>query len=198
MRIEKQVVVALGALGFLLVLSCAKRPEKELVAAKQAVDSARLASVEEYAPYEFRQATEALSRAETCITEKDWAKAKQYAVIAKKMADSSMVAARIRKEHLKTRAEQLLRKLEAMSDTLRSEINRAEEKRVSRIMVEEAKNQLATLILAVQRLNQDLSQGNYLQAIENIASVEEESSLVISRLKAATATDQTATFRGNL
>jgi hypothetical protein len=92
-------------LGIILLSSCAKPPDKEMQAARDAVSSAMNAEANMYVPDLFTPAQDSLNQAETFVTEKKYADAKRLALFAKSWADSSAAMAGTKKEEMKAAAQ---------------------------------------------------------------------------------------------
>ena len=93
---------------FLVILSCAGEPKKELTAAKDALEKAREAQADRYASDIFTQAENLLTEAENLIAQKNYGEAKKLLVNAKGMADSAASQALINKENVKQQAEDFI------------------------------------------------------------------------------------------
>jgi multidrug efflux pump subunit AcrA (membrane-fusion protein) len=93
---------------FLVILSCAGEPKKELTAAKDALEKAREAQADRYASDIFAQAENSLTEAENLIAQKNYGEAKKLLINAKGMADSAVSQASINKENVKVEAEDFI------------------------------------------------------------------------------------------
>jgi hypothetical protein len=96
-------------LGIILLSSCAKPPDQEMQAARDAVSAAMNAEANMYVPELFTPAQDSLNQAETFLSEKKYADAKRLALFAKSWADSSAAMAGTKKEEMKTSAESALK-----------------------------------------------------------------------------------------
>ncbi|RKY59237.1 MAG: hypothetical protein DRP95_05250 [Candidatus Latescibacterota bacterium] len=101
-------VMMLGALVVLGLWGCAKPPTQELEAAKAAVQAARDAEAQVYAPEEIKAAEKALSDAETKVQAKKYDEARTLAVKAKELADQAKELAAKNKEKTRIDAEAAL------------------------------------------------------------------------------------------
>lgn len=95
----------LGALLFLVAWGCAKPPTQEMEAAKAAIQAARDAEAQIYAPDELKAAEEALSDAEAKVEAKKYKEARPLAIKAKELADSAKELAAKNKERTRSDAE---------------------------------------------------------------------------------------------
>jgi uncharacterized membrane protein len=90
---------------FLVILSCAREPKKELAAAQDALEKAREAQADRYASDIFTQAENSLKEAENLITQKNYGEARNLLITAKGIADTAASQASINKDNAKTDAE---------------------------------------------------------------------------------------------
>ena len=72
-----------------LIAGCSEPPQKEIDRAQGAVDTARAAGAEQYAPAEFAEATTALQQAHDAVTQRDYRLALTRALDASQRAQES-------------------------------------------------------------------------------------------------------------
>lgn len=106
-------------LGIILLSSCAKPPDKEMQAARDAVSAAMTAEANMYVPELFTPAQDSLNQAETFLTEKKYGDAKRLAMFAKSWADSSAAMAVTRKDEMKASAENAVKDATAKVDAFK-------------------------------------------------------------------------------
>lgn len=106
-------------LGMVLLSSCAKPPEQEMQAARDAVAAATNAEANLYAADLLIPAQDSLNQAETFFGEKKYADAKRLALFTKSWADSSATMAVTNKEQIKTAAETAVNDASAKLETLK-------------------------------------------------------------------------------
>jgi len=116
------------ALLAVMILSCAKAPEKELQEASAAIEAARTAEADLYVPDLFAEAQANLTEAETLSVAKQYKQAKELALSAKMKADSAAGLAATNKETKRAEAEALLANGQKMLDELNKAIKEAEKK----------------------------------------------------------------------
>jgi len=126
------------ALLAVMILSCAKAPEKELQEASAAIEAARTAEADLYVPDLFAEAQSNLTEAETLSVAKQYKQAKELALSAKMKADSAAVLAAKNKEEKRTEAEALLANAQKMLDELNKSINA--EKKIAKAKMTPIKN----------------------------------------------------------
>jgi len=140
-------------LGIVLISSCAKPPDQEMQAARDAVSAAMNAEANMYVPELFTPAQDSLTQAETYLTEKKYGDAKRLALFAKSWADSSAAMAGTRRDEMKASAESAVK---AASDKL----DAFKKMRLTTKMKTELKGWEGTL----DQAKKTLDAGNYKQA----------------------------------
>lgn len=101
----KCIALVLAVLAVSLYIGCAKPPTEEIDAAKAAIESAKLAGAEEYAPDELKAATDKLAEAEEKVNMKDYEAAKSLAKEAEEKAKLAAEVAPVNKEKVKEELE---------------------------------------------------------------------------------------------
>jgi glucose/arabinose dehydrogenase len=92
----------------LLILGCQSAPQKELAAAKDALQKAQEAEADKYAPDLFTQAKDSIAEAENLIAMKKYGEAKQLLISAKGVAESAIQQAGVNKEETKSNVEDFM------------------------------------------------------------------------------------------
>lgn len=105
--------------SIILLSSCAKPPETEMQAARDAVANAASAEAELYASDLYLPANDSLNQAETFMTEKKYGDARRLALFAKSWADSAASVALTNKEQMKTSAETAVNEVAAKLEALK-------------------------------------------------------------------------------
>ncbi len=147
-------------LGIILLSSCAKPPDKEMQAARDAVAAATSAEANMYAPDLFTPAQDSLNQAETLLGEKKYGDAKRLAVFAKTWADSAASMAGTKKEEMKASAES------AISDAT-AKLDAFKKGKLTAKMKTEVKAWETSLADA----KKDLDAGNYKKAMDTATMV---------------------------
>ncbi|MDP3024408.1 MAG: DUF4398 domain-containing protein [candidate division Zixibacteria bacterium] len=106
-------------LGIILLSSCAKPPDKEMQAARDAVSAAMNAEANMYVPDLFTSAQDSLNQAEAFVSEKKYGDAKRLALFAKSWADSAAAMAETKKEEMKASAENAIKEATAKVDSMK-------------------------------------------------------------------------------
>jgi hypothetical protein len=156
-------------LGIILISSCAKPPDKEMQAARDAVSAAMNAEANMYVPDLFTSAQDSLNQAETFVSEKKYGDAKRLALFAKSWADSATAMAGTMKEEMKASAQN------AVNDAT-YKLNTFKKGKLTAKMKTEVKAWEGALAEA----KKDLDAGNYKKAMDtanmvagNVAKAEE-------------------------
>ncbi|MGB8656951.1 MAG: DUF4398 domain-containing protein [Candidatus Zixiibacteriota bacterium] len=102
-------VVALVVLpSLLMILACQSAPQKELDAAKAALQKAQEAEADKYATDVYTQAKDSIAEAEGLIAQKKYGEAKQLLISAKEVAESAITQAKENKDNTKTEVEDFM------------------------------------------------------------------------------------------
>lgn len=141
----KLVLSSLLLASFFIVSACSTVPEKEIKQASAAIDSAMSIKANYYAPKEFEKAKEAYKKSQDFISNKGYGQAKNFAILARKMADSSIVISKRKKIITEIEIEQLISYLQHKIDLLQKVILKAEDFGVPFNDTEQAKQKLSDL-----------------------------------------------------
>ena len=88
--------------------ACGAPPSKELHQAQGALDAARAAGAETYAPDEFAAASDALRRAEQAVSQRDFRLALSQALDSREQAQAAAKTAAVQRAAVRSEAERLL------------------------------------------------------------------------------------------
>jgi hypothetical protein len=156
-------------LGIILLSSCAKPPDKEMQAARDAVSAAMNAEANMYVPDLFTSAQDSLNQAETFVTEKKYGDAKRLALFAKSWADSAAAMAGTKKEEMKASAQNAVNDATYKLDTFKKGK-----------LTAKMKTEVKAWEGALAEAKKDLDAGNYNKAMDtanmvagNVAKAEE-------------------------
>lgn len=119
-RSPARVSSSLSSLFLVLLLlagvtGCAEPPRKEMDQAQGAIDAARAAGADEYAPDELSAAVTALARAEEAVAQRDYRQALSQALDARERAQTAARDAANRKAEARSEAD---RAVQTLADTL--------------------------------------------------------------------------------
>jgi hypothetical protein len=147
-----------------LALACSEPPHKEMHQAQGALDAARAAGAETFAPDEFREAQNLLQQSEQAVTQRDYRLALRHALDARERAQEAARAAADRKAEARGQAE---RSMAAAELAVRSAQQRLTRARAARVRARELAP-LATAIsnaeASLQKARAAMTDGAYLDA----------------------------------
>lgn len=109
----------------LAFVSCAQPPEEELKAAQTALDSAKRAEADVYAPDAYRSAESTLKDARAKVEQKDYEVAKTAAIRAKEQADQAKSLGETNKQNTRNEAQTLINRLSTGLTDSRTALNNA-------------------------------------------------------------------------
>ena len=112
--------------ALLLCSACSEPPQKEIDRAQGAIDAARAAGAERYAPAEFTAATEALTQAHDAVAQRDYRTALSRALTASERAQEAARQAADGKARARSEAEGAVNAANNSAQQLRSAIKSAE------------------------------------------------------------------------
>jgi len=159
MRVLPAVLCALA-----LCAACSEPPQKEIDRAQGALDAAKAAGADQYAPEAYTAATSALQQAHDAVAQRDYRLALSLAVDANERAleaakEAANGAARARSE-----AEAALPPAEASLQQLRTKLRAAEAARVPTAQLASARRTAANAQRALQEARKAIAAGHYLAA----------------------------------
>jgi flagellar hook-basal body complex protein FliE len=109
MRAPVRAAAVAAALAIsLLGAACAEPPSKEMHQAQGAIDAARAAGAERYAPEEFQAAVDALEHAEDAVGQRDYRLALNHALDSRERAQNSAREAASERAQARSLAERAL------------------------------------------------------------------------------------------
>jgi type II secretory pathway component PulM len=166
--------VLLGAIVCAVVLfaACSEPPKKEIDQAQQAVDSARQAGAEHYAPEAFTAATSALQQAREAVDQRDYRLALSRAVDASDRAQEASRATADNKAKARSQSEAALNTTNAAAMHLQARLKVAEEVRVPTRELAPARSTLKDAEGTLQKARALLAAENYSAATAAVAAID--------------------------
>jgi hypothetical protein len=192
----KRVSLALAALFILaLIAGCSKAPEAEMQAANQAIEAARTAEAEAYAPAAWRTAQDTLQAANAAKTEQDgkfalfrsYGKSKEMFVAAQQLANAASAAAETEKEKVKQEVIGLLTQAKTGIDAAAAALAKAPKGKDTKAELELIKADLDGLTPAYADAEADFNGGKYLSARTKIQGVIQKAQSITDEIAAAAA-----------
>jgi hypothetical protein len=169
---------------FLLATACSEPPHKELDRAQGAIDAARAAGAEQYAPQAFTAATSALKQAHDAVAQRDYRLALTRALDAGDRAQDAAKGAADGKARARSEAESAINGVSAALVRLQTRIS-AERSRLPRVTLDAATRSHRAGELSLQKARTLLTTGDYLQAKDIVAGLEARISAQIQAVDAA-------------
>lgn len=143
---ELRLLRPIGLILSLFIFCCTKQnPQREINLAAAAIDSAMSAKANYFAPKEFELAREAYLNARKYTEQKKFDKARQSALMAIKLADSSIVISKRKKLITEIEIEQLISYLRHKIDVFETVISKAENYGIPSAQIDSARAELDKL-----------------------------------------------------
>ena len=180
--------VPLCAMICALVLSaaCSAPPQKEIDRAQQAIDSARAAGADQYAPEAYAAALAALQQSHEAVDQRDYRLALSRAVDASDRAQEAATAAADSKSKARRASEAAVNTVNAALMHLESRVKVAEQAHVPPRELAPARNTIKDAEAALQKARTLLAAENYAAASEAVSGLDEQIRSEIRVVDAAT------------
>jgi hypothetical protein len=148
--------------ALLVCASCSEPPQKEIDRAQGAIDAARAAGAEQYAPTEFAAATDALRLSHEAVDQRDYRLALSRAIDASERAQDAAKAAADGKVRARGDAETAIHTAAAAVQQLQTKMKAAEAARVPQKDLQKATAVERDAEQALQKARASLTSGDYL------------------------------------
>ncbi len=165
--------ISLLVLPLLLLLACAGEPTQEMTEAKDALQTAREAEADKYAPDLFSQAQNSIAEAESLIAQKKYGEARTSLMNAKEMADQAASQAPINKDNTKTDVEDYLAAINGARNQFKETQGLAKQWKIPKDKWE-LKDQMATWDEDLKKVQAEYDAGNYFEAKQLAAKLHGE------------------------
>jgi len=191
----KRVVFALLALMLLVVVGCSKAPEVEMQAASAAIESARTAEADAYAPESFRVAQDSLNAAQAAKQEQDgkfalfrsYGDSKDMFVRAQALADKAAQDAATEKERVKEEVTVMMVDAKAAVDAATAAVDKAPKGKDTKAEIELIKADLAALTPMITDAEADFANGKFLSAKTKLENLTAQAQRIQDEVAAAAA-----------
>jgi hypothetical protein len=147
-----------------VVVACSDPPTKEMNQAQGAIDAARAAGAEQYAPEEYRAAVAALQKSHDAVTQKDYRQALNFALDARERAHDAARAGAERMAQVRSEAEQTITQLTATVQNGRARLAAGEAARVPSTVITSTQQDLEHAQADLQKARSELTRQNYIAA----------------------------------
>lgn len=164
----------LAALLFMLLLTagCSEPPNKEINRAQGAIDAARSAGADQYAPEAFTAATSSLQQAHEAVDQRDYRLALSRAVDAYERAQDAAKLAADGKAKARSDAEMFVSTTNAAALALDAKVKGAEAAHLPPRDLAEPRRTARDAAASLQKARADLKTGAYLDAIASVKGLE--------------------------
>jgi hypothetical protein len=171
-RLSVRLCTIMCAVG--LLAACSEPPRKEIDQAQQAVDTARQAGAEQYAPEAFAAATSALQQAREAVDQRDYRLALSRAVDASERAQDAARAAADNKARARSQAEAAINVTNAQVMHLQARLKVADEVRVPPRELSPARATLKDAEGTLQKARALLAAGNFAAATTAVTGLDSQ------------------------
>ena len=168
--------VVLGALvcAAAFSIACSAPPQKEIDRAQQAVDTARAAGAERYAPEAFGAATAALQQSHDAVEQRDYRLALSRAVDANDRAQEAIRAASENKAKARSASEAAVNSANAALMQLHARVKAAETAKVPARELAPAREAIQDAESTLQKARALLAADDYAAASEAVSGLDEQ------------------------
>jgi hypothetical protein len=190
----KRIALIIAALTLLAIMvGCSKAPEAEMQNANSAMEAARLAEAETYAPDLFRAAQDTLNNAMAVKQEQDskfalfrsYGKAKEGFVGAEQMFNNAATEAVAEKDRVRVQVEQLIIDVKAVVDSANAALAKAPRGKGSKADIELIKNDLAAVQTQFTEAEADFTGGKYMVAKSKLEAVAQRARDIMNEIATA-------------
>jgi hypothetical protein len=181
------LLLATISVGLLLSLSaCADPPNREMQLAEGAINAARAAGAEAYAPDELQAAEDALARSRDAVDIRDYRLALNHAIDSHERAQNAARMAADGKATAWVDADRALVAATELLTTVQARLRAAERARVPAATLSRAQEVLAAARLTVQEARTALDRSDYAQALTSLRTATAQLTAITGDLDAAT------------
>jgi len=183
-----RTVLVLVACAMLLP-ACTNPPDKEMNQARGAIQAARAAGADQYAPDEYNTAVASLKRSEDAVQQRDYRQALNYALDSREQAENAARTAANQKAAVRSQAERDLHDLQPLLEEAHARLKAVDTPRSRRSRDLQAERQAVDAADAsVQKARTAISREDYLGARDAIRGVADQLRATIRQMDAATQT----------
>jgi hypothetical protein len=154
----------LAVITCVVVVACSDPPTKEMNQAQGAIDAARAAGAEQYAPEEYRAAVGALQRSHEAVAQKDYRQALNQALDARERAHDAARAGAERMAQVRSEAEQTIAQLTGQLQIARTRLAAGEAAHIATTVIASTQQDLERAQADLQKARSDLTRQNYIAA----------------------------------
>jgi hypothetical protein len=166
----------------LITAACAEPPNKEMDQAQGAIDAARAAGADRYATTEYSAATEALTNANTAVTQGDYRLALNYALESREHAQNSAREAADTRARLRGEIERNMAQVALLMAQADTRLEAARKTRAPRRALDEIAVAIAAVNEDVQKAGEAIKADDYVTARGALDGVKERIETTIAAI----------------
>jgi peptidylprolyl isomerase len=190
----KRVILMLGVLAMMLLVSCAKAPEEAIQKATAALEAAKTAEADVYAPDAFKQVSDTLAAANAAKQEADgkfaltrsYAKATALLASAELLANKAIEEATAKKAAAQNEASLLIAQVKAVLDTALLEIGKIKATAANKPNLELAKLVMAKAESTYADAQREIESGKFMKALTKLNQLAKDIPATITSAKGTT------------
>jgi len=172
---------------FTLLVGCAEPPHREMNQAQGALDAARAAGAEQYAPAEFAAAADALKQSEDAVSQNDYRLALSLAMDSRTRAQRAATVAVENRAKARGDAERVLAEANALFTQARARLDDPAQSKLPRRTLAEARTAVGAAEATMQEARAALERNEYQRVMELTADLSARIQAVLATIeKAAT------------
>lgn len=152
-----------------LAAGCGEPPDKEMHQAQGAIDAARAAGAERYAPEEYQAAVQALEHAEAAVAQRDYRLALNHALDSRERAQNSARQAAAERAQARSLAERTLAEVTVALTTAAVKLDAAAEAKVPSKALEGPRSVIEETQKRVQQAGTLLGREDYVETSKVLA-----------------------------
>ncbi len=173
-RVPRTGLLLLSLAAAVGAVACANPPDKEIYQAVGAIEAARAAGAEQYAPDELAEAVSALERARSAVDQRDFRLALNHALDARERAGDAARGAAAHRAEAQSRADVLVALVSQRLGELRVALDAARDTRVPVRGLAGARRTADRADAALQEARAALAGGEYGQAAAALEGLAEK------------------------
>jgi uncharacterized protein DUF4398 len=155
----------------LVVTGCSEPPQKEIDQAQAALELARTAGANRFAPDEYNAAAAGLQKARDAVTQRDYRQALSYAIDARQRAQDALSQVAEGKKRAQRAVEALYGEVATRANRLQTLLRAAEAAHVKPKELRAPRATLAEARKALQEASAAITLGNYEQGSKSLTEV---------------------------
>lgn len=181
-RLRWYALLGPALLAVLSLVACGEPPDKEMHQAQGAIDAARAAGAEMYAPDEFKAAVDALARAQDAVAQRDYRLALNNALDSNERAQNAAKMGADGKAAARSAAERLLADVTSAIAVSAARLQAAEAAHAPKTATDPLKAGLASARQATEDAGKALASQDYLGAKARLDGIVVSLSALLQRL----------------